>query len=112
MVRDIERIETQSNMMHFAVFRTNKRNPKFPVKLHIQREERREALPIRKAYVVLQDVNVGIGVPAMHVRNRAEFETSRQRKYPPSNNAVWNIVGQNAIYVGPNDGLCERNQYG
>src|SRR5215472_10091384 len=98
-------------MMPLAMFRAYERNREFPKELHVERKEGREAPTVGCAHIVLQNIDVRIRIAAVHVCNRAEFEASGQRKYPPSDDPVRNVVRQNPVHIGTDYGLLKRNHH-
>src|SRR6516164_224012 len=111
MIGDVEGIEAQSNMMPLAMLRAYERNREFPKELHVKREEGRKALAVWCAHIVLQNIDARIRIAAVHVCNRAEFEASGERKYPPSDDAARNVVRQNPVHIGTDYRLLKRNHH-
>ena len=63
--------------MMCLAFGAHKRNAELPVNFDIQREKRPEALPVRNPDIILQTVDIRIGIAGMQVRDRTELKLFR-----------------------------------
>src|SRR6266481_3439793 len=95
----------------FSMIGAKKRNAELTVDLDVQREKRREALPVRSSNVILQGINVGIRLAGVQIHDRAELQLFRQRENAPGHHAIGDVVRQDSINVGTNHRLLKGNEY-
>src|SRR5882724_2804319 len=95
----------------FAVVVAEKWNAELPIDLYVQREIGIETLAIGSANVILQGINIRIGLAGVDVGDRAELDFFRQREDSPRHHSIRHIVRQDSIYIGPNHRLLKRNQH-
>src|SRR5262249_21841440 len=110
-ISHVERIEAEPNVMNLAGVGAQQRQAEFAVELQVQREKVGETRSVWSAHVALYYIYVGIGIAAVPVGQRAEFEFPRQRKNTPGYDTIGNIGRQNSINVRPDHRLRERYEH-
>jgi hypothetical protein len=72
MIGDVECVDAEPDVVHFAAPVSEKRHAKLAIKLHIQGKVFREALPVGSAHVLLLNIDRGIRKAGVNVKERAE----------------------------------------
>ena len=113
VIGDVQGVETEADVMGLvpALAGAEEGDAKFTIDLHVEREVSGEALAVRGAHVVLLHIDVRIGVATVDVGDGTELEFLGQREDAPSNDAVGDVVGKDAVDVRANDRLSKRDEH-
>src|SRR5882762_4595901 len=107
VVREIDRIESDTNLVPTPTPEERHVQMKISISLRIEGKESREALPIWYARVILQHVDIGIRKTCMDVNNWTHRERPREMDHSPADHAMGHVRRQDARTVRANHGLLE-----
>src|SRR6267154_5381792 len=107
MVRQIDRIQADANLVPAPVLHERKVHMKISINLRVEGKESREARAIRNPYIILEHVDVGIGKTRVHVNHGTHRQRPREVHHSPADHAMGHIRRQDAGYIRANYGLLE-----
>src|SRR5260370_15948202 len=110
MIREIDRIQADANLMPAPTFHERQVQMKIPINLRIGGEESREARAIRQSYIILKHIHVGVGKAGVQVNNRTYRQRPREVEHSPTDHAIWHVRRQNARSIRANYRLFEGQE--
>src|SRR5690348_5584596 len=91
VIGHVERIDTKTDMVLLAAPVTKERHAKLAVEFHVQRKIFRETLAIRRADVLLLNIDRRVRKSGMNVDKRAKRKLPRQSENSPADNTIRNV---------------------
>lgn len=91
VVREIDRIESDTNLVPTPTSEKRQVQMKISISLRIEGKEGREALSIRCPAVILQHVDIGIRKTCMDVNNWTHGERPREMDHSPADHTMGHV---------------------